>query len=207
MAKLTVRLADPKALRAYAHPIRLRLIALLRQHGSHTATQAAAAIGESVPSCSFHLRQMAKYGLAELAPGGRGREKPWQATAAVTEWDGPGAGGPAAGASLQLEIALARQYFEAITNWLTAQAGEPAEWREAAQFGDSLLHLTADELRLLAEQITALLAPFRSRAPGDGHSPAGTRPVLMLHVAMPAVATPAASGPPAGPTPTRREQR
>jgi predicted transcriptional regulator len=184
----TVRLADPQALRAYAHPIRLRLIALLRQRGPQTATQAAAAIGESVPSCSFHLRQMAKYGLVELTPGRQGREKPWQATAAVTEWEGSGTGGVAAEAALQLELTLARQYFEAIRSWLTAQADEPAEWREAAQFGDSLLHLTAAELKLLAEQIDALLKPFRGRESGTGRSPRGSRPVLMLQIAVPATA-------------------
>jgi predicted ArsR family transcriptional regulator len=176
------------ALRAYAHPIRLRLIARLRQQGPQTATQAAAAIGESVPSCSFHLRQMAKYGLVELAPGRRGREKPWQATAAVTEWEGSSAGGAGAEAALQLELSLARQYFETIRSWLTTQAGEPAEWREAAQFGDSVLHLTAAELKLVAEQIDALLQPFRGREPGAGRSPRGSRPVLMLQIAVPAAA-------------------
>lgn len=176
------------ALRAYAHPIRLRLIALLRQRGPCTATQAAAAVGESVPSCSFHLRQMAKYGLVELTPGRHGREKPWQATATVTEWEGSGTAGPAAEAALQLELTLAGQYFEAIRRWLTTQADEQPEWREAAQFGDSLLHLTAAELRLLAGQIEALLQPFRGREPGTGRSPVEARPVLMLHIAVPAAA-------------------
>jgi predicted transcriptional regulator len=185
-----LRLADPKALRAYAHPIRLRLIALLRQRGPQTATQAAGAIGESVPSCSFHLRQMAKYGLVELAPGGRGREKPWQATAAVTEWDPSGAGDLATEAALHLELILARQYFEAITRWLVSQADEPAEWREAVHFGDSLLHLTAAELRLLAGQIDALLQPFRGRTPAASRGPQATRPVLMLHLAVPALPVP-----------------
>jgi DNA-binding transcriptional ArsR family regulator len=184
------RLTDPVALRAYAHPIRLRLIALLRERGPQTATQAAAAIGESVPSCSFHLRQMAKYGLVEPAAGGRGRAKPWQAAAAATEWEGSGAGGPAADAALDLELALARQYFEAVTRWLTTQAGEPAEWREAAQFGDSLLNLTAAELSLLTEQIDALVRPFRHRSPGAGRTPADARPVLVLHVAVPTAPNP-----------------
>src|SRR5690349_5424823 len=83
----SVRLTDPRALRAYAHPTRMALMALLRRDGPQTATRAASAIGESVASCSFHLRQMAKYGLVEEAGGGRGREKPWRATALFTSWD------------------------------------------------------------------------------------------------------------------------
>src|SRR5580658_642086 len=97
-AARSVRLTDPRALRAYAHPTRLALIGLLRSDGPQTATQAAGAIGESVASCSFHLRQMAKYGLVEEAGGGRGREKPWQATAMVTDLD-PAGSDPATAAA------------------------------------------------------------------------------------------------------------
>src|SRR4051812_2136027 len=61
----TIRLDDPRALRAYAHPLRLSLIGMLRRNGPMTATQCAAVLDENVPNCSFHLRQLAKYGLAE----------------------------------------------------------------------------------------------------------------------------------------------
>ena len=64
------RLTDPRALRAMAHPIRLELVGLLRTHGPLTATKAAALLGESSGSTSFHLRQLAKYGLVEEAGGG-----------------------------------------------------------------------------------------------------------------------------------------
>src|SRR3954467_8550651 len=76
-----VELTDPRALRGYAHPTRMALMGLLRREGPHTATRAAARVGESFASCSFHLRQLAKYGLVEQAGGGRGREKPWRGAA------------------------------------------------------------------------------------------------------------------------------
>lgn len=63
-----VKLSDPVALRGYAHPLRMALIGLLRREGPMTATRAAERLGENVPNCSFHLRQLAKYGLAERAP-------------------------------------------------------------------------------------------------------------------------------------------
>ena len=157
----SARLAGPQALRAYAHPTRLALIALLRQDGPQTATQAASATGESVASCSFHLRQMAKYGLVEQAGGGRGREKPWRATAMFTGWDPASPHDPVAAAAAQaLQLALAEQYFELTARWVRAESGEPAEWREAAQFGDSLLYLTAAELGELGGQIQSLLRPY-----------------------------------------------
>ena len=63
-------------LRAVAHPTRLKLLGELRRVGPLTATQAGGRIGESPAGCSFHLRQLAKYGLVEEAGGGRGRSRP-----------------------------------------------------------------------------------------------------------------------------------
>jgi Helix-turn-helix domain len=186
----SARLSGPRALRAYAHPTRLTLIGLLRQDGPQTATQAARATGESVASCSFHLRQMAKYGLVEQAGGGRGREKPWRATAMVTDWDPVSPQDPAAAAAAQaLQLALAEQYFELTARWVQAQPAEAAEWREAAQFGDSLLYLTAAELTDVGGQIERLLLPYAGRLEDPAGRPAGSRPVTVLHLAFPALST------------------
>lgn len=180
-----MRLTDPRALRAYAHPTRMALVALLRRDGPQTATQAARVIGESVASCSFHLRQMAKYGLVEAAAG-RGREKPWRATALFTETDAD-AGDPVAAAAAQaLRLAIAEQYFGLVTRWLRAEPREPAEWREAASFGDTMLHLTAAELRDLGEAMQRLLEPYLQRHGDPSRRPAGTRPVTVLTMAFPA---------------------
>src|SRR3954454_13484904 len=91
-AHSTVKLTDPRALRAVAHPTRLALVGLLRREGPLTATEAGEPIGESAASCPFHLRQLAKYGLVEEAGGGRGRQRLWKATALFTEWPGGGHG-------------------------------------------------------------------------------------------------------------------
>jgi predicted ArsR family transcriptional regulator len=118
----SVRLTDPRALRAYAHPTRMALVGLLRRDGPLTATQASQVVGESVASCSFHLRQLAKYGLVEEAGGGRGREKPWQATAMFTSWD-TGPQDPAAAAATEaLQLAIAERYFELTARWVQQQS-------------------------------------------------------------------------------------
>ncbi|MGH3175522.1 MAG: winged helix-turn-helix domain-containing protein, partial [Streptosporangiaceae bacterium] len=88
--RTVTRLTDPRALRAYAHPVRMALVGLLRTEGPLTATRAAELLGESSGTCSFHLRQLAKYGLVEEAGGGTGREKPWRATTTSTAWDATG---------------------------------------------------------------------------------------------------------------------
>ncbi|WP_230415752.1 winged helix-turn-helix domain-containing protein [Micromonospora tarapacensis] len=47
-----LNVTDPRALRAYAHPLRMRLIGLLHGEGPTTATQAAARLDDNVPNCS-----------------------------------------------------------------------------------------------------------------------------------------------------------
>jgi DNA-binding transcriptional ArsR family regulator len=184
----SIRLTDPRALRAYAHPTRLALVGLLRREGPMTATQAADATGESVASCSFHLRQLAKYGLVEEAGGGRGREKPWQATAMFTSWESGDADPAAAAAAEALQLAITERYFELAASWIQTQSQEPAEWQEAAQFGDLLLHLTAAELSELGGQIRDLVQPYLDRLEDASKRPEGSRPVTMLHLAFPAPA-------------------
>jgi DNA-binding transcriptional ArsR family regulator len=82
----SARPTDPRTLRALAHPIRLALLGLLRREGPLTATRAGELLGELPASCSFHLRQLARYGLVEEAGGGVGRRRPWRATARATTW-------------------------------------------------------------------------------------------------------------------------
>jgi DNA-binding transcriptional ArsR family regulator len=72
--------ADARVLRAAAHPTRGAIVYELFARGESTATDISAAIGEPVNSVSFHLRQLAKYGIVEEAPnpGGDRRQRWWR---------------------------------------------------------------------------------------------------------------------------------
>ena len=179
------RLTDPRALRALAHPIRLSLVGLLRRDGSLTATRAAALLGESSGSCSFHLRQLAKYGLVEQAGGGRGREKPWRATALFTQWPDVADTPEFAAAAGLLSSVIAERYFEFLMKWLERKPGEPVEWQEAAHFGDTLLYVTAEELKQLAADERALVDRYLARQARPELRPPGARLVSYLHLAFP----------------------
>ncbi|MFF0423485.1 winged helix-turn-helix domain-containing protein [Streptomyces sp. NPDC004520] len=179
----SIRLTDPRALRAYAHPLRMSLVGLLRSSGPFTATRAAELTGESVASCSYHLRILAKYGLVEEAPGGRGREKPWRATARYTEWPEYSEDASVAEAADALNVAVAERYFERVTRAIENRHRLPREWREAEEFGDSLLHLTPGELAGLGERIDALLRPYEARSSDPSLRPEGARPVSILRIA------------------------
>lgn len=183
--RTVTRLTDPKALRAMAHPTRLALIGVLRREGSLTATQAAELIGESPASCSFHLRQLAKYGLVEEAGGGRGRERPWRATTMFTSWPDVAEGPAAKAASRMLRSVLAERYFDALRRWLDRRPDEPEEWQQAAQFGDTMLYVTPDELAELSAQTQAMMDRFIERQTHPELRPPGSRRVTYLHLAFP----------------------
>jgi hypothetical protein len=181
-ARSVARLTDPKALRAYAHPVRMTLIGLLRTRGPLTATQAAKLTGESSGTCSFHLRQLAKYGLVEEAGGGTGRERPWRATALNTSLEGD-ADDPAAGALVR--SALVDVYFERVSRWLDRRGEVTARWRDAALFGDRFLYLTADEMTGLGARITELVDVYAEREVRAEARPLDARLVSMLLFAFP----------------------
>jgi predicted transcriptional regulator len=183
--RTVTRLTDPRALRAYAHPVRMALVGLLRSEGALTATRAAELLGESSGSCSFHLRQLAKYGLVEEAGGGTGREKPWRATAMFTDWDPVPRAPETAAATGMLNTVIAERYFEQLMRWLEASPDEPPEWQQAALFGDRILYVTADELAELGRTVRGLVDEYFERLLKPELRPPGARLVSYLHLAFP----------------------
>lgn len=181
----STKLTDPRTLRAYAHPLRMRLIGLLRTEGAMTATQAAARLGDNVPNCSFHLRQLAKYGLAERAPGADGRERPWQATSLYTSWDDDSDDPAMKSAADQLNSVVLGVYMQRAQEYLAVRGDEPVEWRTAAGFNDTLLHVTAAELSEITEQVYAVFARYDERLTDPSKRPPGSRPVQLVQLALP----------------------
>ncbi|MEV6105195.1 winged helix-turn-helix domain-containing protein [Streptomyces sp. NPDC051940] len=138
------------------HPVRVALLDLLAEAGTITSTQAAARLGHSSGLCSFHLRQLARYGLVEEAPRrGGGRERPWR-----LRW------GPVAGAGEAVPEG-------AYAHWLEERDGEPAEWRRDERV-DDIVHLTPAERADLAQAFRELLDGYRFRGRRTG-----TRPVAV----------------------------
>jgi predicted ArsR family transcriptional regulator len=74
------RVSDPRVLRAIAHPTRERVLAELYAAGPMRAADIAEAIGIPANQASFHLRQLAKYGLVTEAPelARDGRDRVWR---------------------------------------------------------------------------------------------------------------------------------
>ena len=75
-------LRDPRVLRAIAHPVRTRILEELSATGPVRAADIARELGIPANQASFHLRQLAKYGLVEEAPeeARDKRDRVWRAT-------------------------------------------------------------------------------------------------------------------------------
>lgn len=178
-------LRDPRMLRAYAHPVRMALVGLLRTEGPLTATGAAELLGESSGTCSFHLRQLAKYGLVEETGGGTGREKPWRATAMYTAWHSVADTPEQAAATGLLQTVIAKRYHEMLVRWLEASPDQPPAWQEAALLGDRIVYLTAGELSELGRQVEELVEKYAERQVKPELRPPGARKVSYLQIAFP----------------------
>jgi DNA-binding transcriptional ArsR family regulator len=74
---------DPRVLRAIAHPLRNRILGEMSASGSLRAADIARELGIPANQASFHLRQLAKYGLVEEAPeeARDRRDRVWRLTA------------------------------------------------------------------------------------------------------------------------------
>jgi DNA-binding transcriptional ArsR family regulator len=168
-------------MRALAHPVRIALLEELVLGGALTATELGERIGESPTTCSFHLRQLAKYGFVEEAGGGKGRARPWRLTSIGISFgnthDDP-ATEVAAGALSRLvrERQLGRYW-----TWAETRGTYPREWRDAADDSEYLFYLTPAELKELNQEIADLLMPkFRGRLADPAQRPAGSAPVELL---------------------------
>lgn len=172
---------------ALGHPLRVALLGLLSRRATLTATEAARELGESSGACSFHLRQLERYGHVEAVPGARGRVRPWRlATAAGPEQ----AGRPGAAPAGDDFGTLARELEnEGYRRWLAGRAGAPPGWTDAAF--STIVHLTPADLADLADRVRAVIAAFA--ADREGRPGAGALPVAVVARMFPLL--------PAGPAP------
>lgn len=152
-------LTDPVALRAMAHPMRLKLLGMVADHGTLTASQAAADLGSTPAVTAYHLRTLAKYGFVEDADSSSSRERPWKLTeqGVSFSWD---AGDPAGRALSRVAYA---EWFDHVYRYLAHIEEFPQDVRDASSATEQVLHATPAEVRELASKIDALLEPFKAR--------------------------------------------
>jgi DNA-binding transcriptional ArsR family regulator len=147
-------LRDPRELRALAHPLRLTLLEELATLGEATATELAERVGASPANCSWHLRQLARYGFIEEAGGGTGRSRPWRWVREVQEIGASPSESPEAriARDATVEVMFDRDY-QSFKAWHANQQKAPGPWQRAAVSGRGLNWLTVDELAALSADL------------------------------------------------------
>ncbi len=175
------RLQSADQLRALAHPRRMELIDLLIADGPLTASQCATRLDDSPASCSYHLRQLARFGFVEEADGGQGRNRPWRWVPVGNQIESTGSPAERSAAEA-LGAVIDGRNIDRIRHFTSHRSGDP--WREHALTSDWAIRVTEQELVELGEAMTALLVPLQRRT-FDGEAPAGARLVDVLTYLMP----------------------
>jgi DNA-binding transcriptional ArsR family regulator len=177
-------------MRALAHPVRLALLEALLLHGSLTATEAGEAIGESPTTCSFHLRQLAKYGFVEEAGRGSGRQRPWRLVHIGLSFSDVDDSSETGVAGAALSHLMRGRYLARMQAAFEARAAYPREWQEATGISESIMYVTPQELKVVHDQLLDVLLSYRERLADPSQRPASARPVELLLFTYPISLTP-----------------
>ena len=177
------KMTDVRMLRGIAHPMRNRILEEMSAGGPMRAADVAERLGIPANQASFHLRQLAKYGLVEEAPEAArdGRDRVWKATSeaglsisldAISEADG----GKAA-------VAVFRKQWTADAHAAIDRADQPERQKDAmVAVSTHALRLTKEEARELAKEISDLVDGWREK----GKSAKSSRTYEVLWVLQPA---------------------
>ncbi|GGK00810.1 transcriptional regulator [Pilimelia anulata] len=181
---------DPQELRAIAHPVRLQLLDELFLGGPATATELAERLAQSPANCSWHLRQLARYGYVEEAGGGAGRRRPWRAIFRPRRWGGHDESTALAHAGSAVSELLLHRELEQLSQWRAARAAEPTPWRDTGFVNQAIGWLTADELAAVSAEIDEILLRYAGRTAHPAERPEDARPVRFVAWGVPVPAPP-----------------
>ncbi|WP_329003158.1 helix-turn-helix domain-containing protein [Kribbella sp. NBC_00709] len=158
----TVRL-DRHLVRALAHPMRTRILGLLRVYGPQTATSLAARLSVNTGATSYHLRQLADAGLVlEDDSRGNARDRWWKAAHQGTEFNKAELLEQEPELALGFLHGIGQTYAENIFGYIDAMQTMPEDWRDASLLADYFFHLRADQLDAMMHEVMAVLDKYKT---------------------------------------------
>lgn len=168
------RVLDAGALRALAHPLRVRLYDLLSQYGPQTASGLAALTGESTGATSYHLRALAKQDLIrEVAGRGTARERWWDRPKGAVTLTNPEMAATASGRAVMeavhSETLTLRQ--QQLMSFITHGWEEDEQWLDKSLISTASARLTVEQMAELADRLQAVITETVDRyrdQTGDG---------------------------------------
>jgi DNA-binding transcriptional ArsR family regulator len=183
MALTQKHVEDLETLRAFTHPLRMRLLAALRFDGPATASDLGRLLGESSGATSYHLRQLARFGfIVEDDEQPSRRERRWKAAHELTSWEPTDfVDDPAARSVLRI-LARERIRFmvEQLRRWYEGRQHWSRAWVAAAQDSDMVIRMRPEDLDRMGREIWDVVTRYADtqRAPDD---PEAEKVVLFLH--------------------------
>ncbi len=148
---------DVAGLRALSHPVRLRMLGLLRTEGPATATTLARRLDLNTGATSYHLRQLAQHGfIEEDAERGNARDRWWRASHEATRTDVRSGG--IGGEDVEAYLATVAQLY---ADRLRAAVAElpflPEEWRSVGTLSDWEIRLTPAQADALVRELARIV--------------------------------------------------
>ncbi|MFF9641092.1 ArsR/SmtB family transcription factor [Kitasatospora aureofaciens] len=165
---------DSRVLAALTHPLRRRLIDVLKVDGPATVGKLAERTEQAVGNVSHHLKVLAESGLIEEAPGlaRDRRERWWRLADRELSWTRAHFDGDPvteAVADAAGSILLERQ-VELVREWAVRRGGYGPDWRDGTSVAtQAWLRLTPEEARELAADLHEVIQKWAHRpVPEDG---------------------------------------
>jgi DNA-binding transcriptional ArsR family regulator len=177
-----IKIDDPGALRALAHPARLAVVDELYQGVERTSSELTELTGLSPSAMSYHLRALERWGIVERGKAREdGRERPWRAAGRTLSLDPETI---SAGAADVVAATTLKHLRDEFRRWAVAEPQEAKVWRDVAGISRSYMWLTEDEVVALSADLRAVM----KKHTGDrdaAHHPDGTRRVFCLFAVVP----------------------
>jgi DNA-binding transcriptional ArsR family regulator len=159
------------ALKALAHPLRVRIFDLLSERGPQTASTLAALVGETSGSMSYHLRALAAHDLIQEVEGrGTARERWWERPKGRIDLPGPDESmTPSNRAAAQIVTSeFFRLRHETLMAYLNRNVSEiPEEWRDAGIIMTTYLDLTIEQMAELKAELSGVVDQIIARYKGQ----------------------------------------
>ena len=148
---------DIAGLRALSHPVRLRMLGLLRSEGPATATSLARRLDLNTGATSYHLRQLAQHGfIEEDTERGSGRDRWWRAAHDSTRTDFREKGSTDEDVEAYLST-VALVYGDKLRAAVAEMRFLPEEWRTVGTLSDWEISLTPARAHALVQALTRVV--------------------------------------------------
>ncbi|MFC7548567.1 ArsR/SmtB family transcription factor [Plantactinospora sp. GCM10030261] len=182
------QITDSRVLAALSHPLRRRLMDVMKVYGPSTASMLAERTGQAVANVSHHLKVLAGCELVVEAPelARDRRERWWRLGQPGLSWnnrdfDGDPVSHAVAEAARSINL---DRHIGMVRAWYGAGEAEQVAWGNSTFSTDQWLRLTPEELTELNREVIDLLDRWKRRdIPDDGRT---REPVFVFAYGVPA---------------------